>query len=101
MAKAEKIYHQDLGAIMDTCGLVTAGENVADGYPTGRSVVNQGWMRSDGHRANILSRELQAGRGRRAPRRLRHLVRRAGVRPALITAGRGEPRLVTRPGDPR
>lgn len=55
MAEAEEIYHQDLGAIMDACGLTTAGENVAYGYSTGRSVVNQGWMRSDGHRANILS----------------------------------------------
>ena len=55
MAKAQKMYHQDLGAIMDACGLVTAGENVAYGYPTGRSVVNRGWMRSEGHRANILN----------------------------------------------
>ena len=55
MAAAGEIYHQDLGVIMGECHLVTAGENVAYGYPTGRSVVNQGWMRSDGHRANILS----------------------------------------------
>jgi uncharacterized protein YkwD len=55
MAAAGEIYHQDLGAIMSACHLVTAGENVAYGYPTGRSVVNQGWMRSAGHRANILS----------------------------------------------
>ncbi len=59
MAKAEKIYHQDLGAIMEACGLVTAGENVAYGYPTGRSVVNRGWMHSPGHRANILSRSFK------------------------------------------
>ena len=55
MAAAGEIFHQDLGAIMDECGLVTTGENVAYGYPTGRKVVNQGWMRSDGHRANILN----------------------------------------------
>jgi uncharacterized protein YkwD len=54
MAAAGKIFHQDLGAIMAECGLVTTGENVAYGYPTGRKVVNQGWMRSAGHRANIL-----------------------------------------------
>ena len=36
--------------------LVAAGENVAYGYPNGRAVVNQGWMKSEGHRANILSR---------------------------------------------
>ncbi len=40
---------------MSECHLVAAGENVAYGYPTGRSVVNRGWMRSEGHRANILS----------------------------------------------
>jgi uncharacterized protein YkwD len=59
MANAGEIYHQDLGAIMDTCHLVAAGENVAYGYPTGRSVVNEGWMKSDGHRANILSRSFK------------------------------------------
>jgi hypothetical protein len=59
MAAAEEIYHQDLGPIMDACGLVTAGENVAYGYPTGRAVVNQGWMKSAGHRANILSRSYR------------------------------------------
>ena len=55
MAAKEEMYHQDLGPIMETCHLVAAGENVAYGYPTGRSVVNQGWMKSEGHRANILS----------------------------------------------
>jgi uncharacterized protein YkwD len=56
MAEQSEMFHQDLGPVMETCHLVTAGENVAYGYPTGRSVVNQGWMQSDGHRANILSR---------------------------------------------
>jgi uncharacterized protein YkwD len=54
MAAAGEIFHQDLGPVMAACGLVTTGENVAYGYPTGRKVVNQGWLRSDGHRANIL-----------------------------------------------
>lgn len=31
-----------------------AGENIAAGYPTAAAVVN-GWMNSEGHRANILS----------------------------------------------
>ena len=31
-----------------------AGENIAAGYPSPESVV-QGWMNSDGHRANILN----------------------------------------------
>ena len=59
MAKAESMYHQDLGPVMDGCGLSTAGENVAAGYPSGRSVVRRGWMRSEGHRANILSRDYR------------------------------------------
>ena len=59
MAAAGDIFHQDLGAIMAECGLVTTGENVAYGYPTGRTVVNQGWMRSDGHRANILNPDFR------------------------------------------
>ena len=59
MAAAEEMYHQELGPIMDACGLVTAGENVAYGYPTGKAVVNQGWMKSEGHRANILSRSYR------------------------------------------
>ena len=32
----------------------TAGENIAKGYATPQAVVN-GWMNSDGHRANILN----------------------------------------------
>jgi uncharacterized protein YkwD len=55
MAAKEEMYHQDLGPIMSTCGLSTVGENVAYGYATGRSVVWDGWMESEGHRANILS----------------------------------------------
>ena len=32
----------------------TAGENIAMGYPTAEAVVD-GWMNSEGHRANILN----------------------------------------------
>ena len=59
MAAAGDIFHQELGPIMDECGLVAAGENVAYGFPTGRKVVNQGWMKSDGHRANILNPDFK------------------------------------------
>jgi uncharacterized protein YkwD len=59
MAAAGEIFHQDLGAIMAECGLATTGENVAYGYPTGRKVINQGWMKSDGHRANILNPDFK------------------------------------------
>jgi uncharacterized protein YkwD len=55
MARRQSMYHQDLGPIMKACGLNMVGENVAYGYTTGRSVVNNGWMRSAGHRANILN----------------------------------------------
>ena len=55
MAQREQMYHQDLrGVVMRQCHLSTAGENVAAGYPGGRSVVNDGWMHSAGRRANIL-----------------------------------------------
>ena len=55
MAQREQLFHQDLGAVLAACHLSAAGENVAAGYPNGTSVVNNGWMTSDGHRANILS----------------------------------------------
>jgi uncharacterized protein YkwD len=55
MAQEEQIFHQDLGRVLKDCKLNTAGENVAYGYRSGRSVVNDGWMHSDGHRDNILN----------------------------------------------
>ena len=58
MAQQEQMFHQDLGRVLQDCGLSAAGENVAYGYRTGRSVVNDGWMHSDGHRANILNRSF-------------------------------------------
>jgi uncharacterized protein YkwD len=58
MARRERLYHQDLDVVMRRCNLSTAGENVAYGYPTGRRVV-RAWMRSDGHRRNILDRRFR------------------------------------------
>jgi uncharacterized protein YkwD len=55
MAQREQIFHQDLGRVLRKCKLNTAGENVASGYRSGVSVVNGGWMHSEGHRANILN----------------------------------------------
>jgi uncharacterized protein YkwD len=55
MAQREQLFHQDLGAVLQDCHLTTAGENVAAGFRTGTSVVNDGWMHSEGHRANILN----------------------------------------------
>lgn len=54
MAKQRRMFHQDLGKVLRECGLSMVAENVAYGYPTGTSVVNDGWMKSPGHRANIL-----------------------------------------------
>ena len=59
MARQERMFHQNLGPILRRCHLSWAGENVAYGYPTGRSVVIDGWMRSPGHRANILNRHYR------------------------------------------
>jgi len=53
MADRGELFHQDLGAVMEACGLSSAGENVAAGYPTPAATV-RGWMGSPGHRANIL-----------------------------------------------
>lgn len=54
MARKRTIYHQALLPVLRECDLALVGENVARGYPTGRAVVVDGWMRSPGHRANIL-----------------------------------------------
>ena len=55
MARQERMFHQDLGPVLSECGLTMAGENVAYGFPNGTAVVRRGWMRSEGHRANILN----------------------------------------------
>ena len=59
MAAQERMFHQDLGPILKDCGLSRVGENVAYGYLTGVDVVLRGWMRSEGHRANILDRRFR------------------------------------------
>ena len=55
MARQKRMFHQDMGKVMRECKLGLVGENVAYGYPSGKSVVNDGWMHSAGHRANILT----------------------------------------------
>ena len=54
MAAAGEIWHQDLDKVLAACHLSFVGENVAAGFPDGASVVRDGWMKSDSHRANIL-----------------------------------------------
>jgi uncharacterized protein YkwD len=53
MAKQKRLFHQNLGRVMRRCGLRAAGENVARGNVAPRRIVRM-WMRSPGHRANIL-----------------------------------------------
>jgi uncharacterized protein YkwD len=68
MARQERIWHQDLGRVLRDCHMGRVGENVAAGFRSGRSVVRDGWMESQGHRRNILDRrfrmvEVEARRG--------------------------------------
>jgi uncharacterized protein YkwD len=54
MAASESIYHQSMKPILDKCHLSQVGENVAFGYPSGKTVVNA-WMHSTGHKNNLLN----------------------------------------------
>ena len=58
LSREQRLRHSDLGVILRVCRLRTVGENVAYGYPNGKSVT-QGWMGSPGHRANILNRAFR------------------------------------------
>lgn len=58
MAKAKRMYHQDLMTIARACRLRMVGENVAYGYTSGQSVT-AAWMASPGHRANLLQRDYR------------------------------------------
>ncbi|MFY0405855.1 CAP domain-containing protein [Solicola sp. PLA-1-18] len=55
IARREVLKHQDIGKVLRKCKLSSVGENVAVGYRTSRQVVKKGWMKSEGHRANILN----------------------------------------------
>jgi uncharacterized protein YkwD len=57
MARTHDFEHQSLDPFFDCVHAHTAGENIAFGYETPRALV-RGWMRSPGHRANILSRSF-------------------------------------------
>ena len=58
MAKAKRMYHQDLMTIARACKLNLVGENVADGFPSGKSVT-AAWMASPGHKANLLHKDFR------------------------------------------
>lgn len=59
MAAREEIWHQDLQRVLRECHMSFVGENVATGFPDGRSVVRDGWMKSASHRENILERSFR------------------------------------------
>lgn len=59
MAQQQRIFHQDLSPVLRRCDLSRVGENVAHGFSNGRTVVSRGWMRSSGHRDNILTRPFR------------------------------------------
>jgi uncharacterized protein YkwD len=58
MASHGKLKHQDLGTILDACDLTGVSENIAYGYSSGNKVVSA-WMKSPGHRANLLSKKMR------------------------------------------
>ncbi len=53
MAVNQTMKHQSMSRVLSACNLSRVGENIAYGFSSGRSVV-YAWMRSTGHRANIL-----------------------------------------------
>lgn len=59
MARAGRMWHQDLQRVLRDCDMRVVGENVAQGYRTGKATVNRGWMRSAGHRQNILEPDFR------------------------------------------
>jgi len=59
MASTKDFSHRDLGAASSLPGIdkfSALGENIAwvEGYPNEAMQLHTGWMRSDGHRANLL-----------------------------------------------
>jgi uncharacterized protein YkwD len=58
MASHRTLKHQNLGTVLDACGLTRVAENIAYGYATGGRVVSA-WMRSPGHRANLLNSKMR------------------------------------------
>ena len=55
MAKKRRMYHQELGPILSKCKLSQVGENIAFGYPSGKTVT-KAWIASPPHKANLLNK---------------------------------------------
>ena len=58
LASHRVLKHQSMKAILDACNLTSVSENIAYGFSTGRNVVSA-WMRSTGHRQNLLSSKMR------------------------------------------
>ncbi|MCD9154879.1 CAP domain-containing protein [Aeromicrobium duanguangcaii] len=56
MAAQQRMFHQNLSAVLRRCNARAVGENVAHGFRTPRSNI-RGWLNSPGHRHNMLSRK--------------------------------------------
>jgi uncharacterized protein YkwD len=54
MASHKSLKHQNLRTVLNGCDLTSVSENIAYGYASGFGTVGA-WMRSKGHRANLLS----------------------------------------------
>jgi uncharacterized protein YkwD len=54
MASNRVLKHQSMRTILNGCDLSSVSENIAYGYSSGGRVVSA-WMRSPGHKANLLS----------------------------------------------
>ena len=59
MARKGRMFHQVLDNVQDSCDMGWAGENVAYGFGTGKAVVNA-WIKSPGHRENILRPQFES-----------------------------------------
>ncbi|MCD9198096.1 CAP domain-containing protein [Aeromicrobium wangtongii] len=57
-AKAKRMFHQDIRVVLKKCHLSRVGENVAYGYTSVKSVT-KAWMKSPGHRRNILTKSYR------------------------------------------
>ena len=55
MAARNAFHHQSMRSVARACGTRYVGENIAMGRPLSAARVVGMWMRSKGHRANILN----------------------------------------------
>lgn len=58
LASHRTLKHQNLKTVLDACNLTSVSENIAYGFSSGRNVVSA-WMRSPGHRTNLLSSKMR------------------------------------------